>query len=235
MKIVFMASPDIGEILQKAFAMEGVSVPIREKVFSLLSRLKSYHLPTYEHSGRVAFLASALGDMQNNDPRAGMYSALHDIGKLEIPVLLLDKTTGFNEEDMGVMRKHVATGYKILSEMGLNFSAWIALTHHRYQPNFYPTMFEMENFPFPIQNASPSTRLLADNWANIVSTADAYDAAQHRKNTRFGGASLSPTELKAWLIQHNPSSKRVIEAAYKKGIFSLESFYHRCCAGDYKK
>ena len=76
----------------------------------------------------------------------------------------------------------------------------------------------MSNYPFPIRNANPSTKLLADTWGGLVGIADAYDAARNRKNDKFGGLALSPQELKEWLIKQNPSSEQIINKAYETGI-----------------
>ena len=194
----------------------------RDKILPLLDRLANHHKPTYDHSIRVAYLARGLGEIQNRDPKAGIYAILHDIGKINTPIEILSKTEGFDEKDMAIIREHVVDGYTLLSEKGLFFSSWIALTHHRFQPRFYPSDVELANFQFPIIGANPSSRLLADTWASIVSIADAYDAAQHRRNEKFDGKILPPEELKKWLLTHNPSSQRIIEVAYSQGIFSLE-------------
>ena len=99
------------------------------------------------------------------------------------------------------------------------FGAWIALTHHRFQPRFYPTDEEMALYPFPIFNANPSTRLLADNWACLTALADSYDAAKKRKNDKFNGKIPSSEELKDWLKNQYPSMNLVIEEAYRRRIF----------------
>jgi hypothetical protein len=195
-----------------------VSAEIRGKVYSLLSELKQYHVPTYEHSLRVGLLAKPLGNMQHKEPQTGLWGALHDIGKIKIPLEILDKKEGFNENDRNVMKTHVIEGYRILCEAGLPFSAWIALTHHRYQPRFYPSEEEVNQYPFPIKDASPATRHLADSWASTIAVGDSYDAAKTRKNDKFSGQRLNDSELKAWLITQNPSLERVIERAFDEKI-----------------
>ncbi|VVB80370.1 HD domain protein [uncultured archaeon] len=202
------------------FQTTEISTAAREKVFSLLGSLRAYHQPTFDHSIRVGILAHKLGGMQNHDPKTGIYGALHDIGKLNIHLDVLNKTEGFNEEDRQRMKSHVSEGYKILSSLELPFSAWIALTHHRYQPRFYPENYELSKYPFPIPNATPSTKLLADTWASLVSTGDSYDAATNRKNDRFHGVQLVGQELKNWLITQNPASEYIIRKAYDTGILS---------------
>ena len=203
-----------------AFDEEEINNNTREKVFSLMGKLEEYHKPTFEHSLRTGLLSRGLGGMQNREPKAGLYGVLHDIGKLKIPKSLLDKCEGFDEKDRKIMMTHVSEGHRILSEAGLYFSAWIALTHHRYQPNFYPNDEEMVNYPFPIRNANPSTKLLADTWSSLVGIADSHDSARNRKNDKFGGRTLSPQELKEWLIKQNPSSEQIIIKAYENGILS---------------
>ena len=112
-----------------SFEEAGGDCTTKEKVYSLLGRLGEYHESTLEHSLRIGLLSRDLGSMQNREPKAGLYGALHDIGKISIPKSLLDKCEGFDEEDRKVMKGHVVEGYKILVDYGLPFSAWIALTH----------------------------------------------------------------------------------------------------------
>jgi len=209
---------ELKEIVNSAFDESAVDRSTREKVFTLLGRLEEYHQLTYEHSLRVGLLSKDIGRMQNKEHRAGLYGVLHDIGKIKIPRSLLDKTEGFDDNDIEIMKGHVKEGYKILIEAGLPFSSWIALTHHRYQPKFYPGEDEMSNYQFPIPNASPSTRLLADTWSGIVGIGDAYDASKHRKNDMFGGLTLTSEELRAWLTKQYPSSEHIIDEAYERGI-----------------
>jgi hypothetical protein len=209
---------EIVKVINPIFEEEGIDISTREKVFYLLKTLEEHHKPTCEHSVRIGMLARRLGAIQNQKPKAGFYGVLHDIGKLKVPRSLLDKCEGFDEEDMKIMRTHVTEGYRILSNAGLPFSAWLALTHHRYQPKFYPSEDEMFHYSFPIPNVSPSTRLLADTWASLVGIADAYDAAKMRRNDRFEGVILSPENLEKWLIEEHPSSERIIREAYKNKV-----------------
>jgi len=167
---------------------------------------------------RVGLTASEINAVVFLNPETGLWAALHDIGKIQIPLAVLGKTEGFNGADMEVMRSHVKNGYNILVEESLSFSAWIALTHHRYQTHPYPKDSQMMAFPFPIPNASPETMLTANEIARMVSLADTYDAG-HRPNNRFGGKTPSGSEIKARMLSDNPSRRELIEEIYNRSIF----------------
>lgn len=191
----------------------------KEKSFELLERLRDHSELHFLHSVRVAKLVEGLGKMMHAQTyQTGIYAIYHDVGKIHIPIEILNKTEGFNDDDRKIMNTHVVRGYEMLREIGMGMSAWIALTHHRFQPKFYPADEEMLNFPFPIPKFTPKTRLLADNWSSLTSIADAYDAANNRRNDRFGGEQLTGVKLQNWLKENNPSVSGIIDAAYENGI-----------------
>lgn len=196
----------------------GNRIEKREQACELLARLKQYHLPTYEHSLRVGLTSAQINRVMHLSPEAGLWAALHDIGKLGIQLELLDKTGGFNEADMREMRQHVIYGYQILRDKGLRFSSWIALTHHRFQQNHYPTDGEIAEIGFPLPGALPETRLTADEVARMTSLADTYDAS-HRPNNRFRGKLLTGREIRENMARDNPSRLDLIQELYWQGIF----------------
>ena len=206
------------QFFEELFGRESKHPEKIETAKDLLFMLKNHHPPTYEHSLRVGLTTSEINKIIFLNPETGLWGALHDIGKIKIPVSLLDKTTDFDDEDMRQMRLHTSMGYGLLKNENLLFSAWIALTHHRYQGNSsYPSDGSLSLYPFPIKNASAETRLTGDETARIVSLADTYDAS-HRANGRFGKP-LTRIEIKEMMLKNNQSRQDLIEELYRRGTF----------------
>ena len=186
-----------------------------EKMRSLLEQLRNYHLPTYEHSIRVSLTSSKIARHMHLNTRPTLYGGvLHDVGKLEIPFEILNKTQGFSEEDMGIMKSHVQKGYEMLMKEGYVFSAWLALTHHYYQKNSYPLVL-----PEKPEMFSHGTSLLVDVYARIVSIADHNDALK-RRNDKFGPAELKKAQAREIMLMTNPDQRYLIEYLYNEGVLT---------------
>ncbi len=90
---------------------------------------------TYRHSEGVAEIAGGIAEVMGFTPenvrllrRAAL---LHDIGKLGISNLILDKPGKLNEEELGVMRKHPFWTRQILERVsGFRELAATAAAHH---------------------------------------------------------------------------------------------------------
>src|SRR3989344_5557175 len=71
----------------------------REIAWSLAQKLKEHHIPTYVDSLKVALKTKEILVFTNFLPRTGLYGGLlHDIGKLETPIEILNKTYGVGEK-----------------------------------------------------------------------------------------------------------------------------------------
>ena len=90
---------------------------------------------TYRHSEGVAEIAGGIAEVMGFEPenmrllrRAAL---LHDIGKLGISNLILDKPGKLNDEELGVMRKHPFWTRQILERVsGFRELAATAAAHH---------------------------------------------------------------------------------------------------------
>lgn len=101
-----------------------------------LSRLKRVDEYTFYHSVNTALLAMSLGRKLGFDRSAlhlaGVGTLLHDIGKMKIPLEVLNKPGRFEAHEMEIMKQHVLRGVEVLnSTTGLGDS-YIrpALEHH---------------------------------------------------------------------------------------------------------
>lgn len=133
-----------------------------------LSALKSFDEYTFYHSVNVAILSLALGSTLTRDYRflssLGVGALLHDIGKLSVPIEVLNKVTPLTSEEWAEIREHPVRGAEITAlTSGLDRASMVCvLEHHmRYDLTGYPS-----RTPERMQHVS----------SRVVAVADAYDA-----------------------------------------------------------
>lgn len=89
-----------------------------EKLFLELSTIKNFDEYTFVHSANVAVLCIILGLRLGFDRKElselGFAALFHDIGKVKLPIDLINKPGEFDELDWEQMRKHPSMGVKTL-------------------------------------------------------------------------------------------------------------------------
>lgn len=87
-----------------------------------LDALKSHDEWTYKHSIRVNHYSMKIGASLGLDEKImdslNEASLLHDIGKLAIPVSILDKPGKLTEQEYAVIKQHARIGYLLLKLPG---------------------------------------------------------------------------------------------------------------------
>jgi|SRR3989344_1465229 len=209
------------EMFEGLCRQEGIEGKEVGLIKEILDPMESYHRSTYEHSLRVGTMAAKIAKVVDSDPRLAIYGVWHDMGKLEIPIDLLD-SMNFSREDMTIMKRHTTEGYKILFEKGYTFAAGIALFHHLFQKESYPVLnggIAKENgTTIALPYSEQEIKQILD-YSEIVSIADKDDALK-RENNRHGQKRLSLEERKSCLIREHSKRKSLIECLYEKGVLN---------------
>lgn len=103
-----------------------------------LSAIRSHHSRTYTHCLTVTAVASAfgilLGFTRKDTERLAVAGLLHDIGKSQISVDILEKPVPLDEHESAIMQRHVMFGYDmLLGTPGLPEDTLdLVLHHHEY-------------------------------------------------------------------------------------------------------
>ena len=118
-----------GEVLVSSLDENGVS--------SWLEAVSLHHSYTYRHSMMVAGMAAGVGihfGMQNSDVQLlAVSSILHDVGKIRIPLNILDKPGKLTEEERAIIEKHPGDGRDILLNDGQFDERVIDMVYHHHE------------------------------------------------------------------------------------------------------
>ncbi|HHX18069.1 MAG TPA: HD-GYP domain-containing protein [Clostridium sp.] len=133
-----------------------------------MNQIKSSDEYLYTHSMNVAMLSMLIGKWLNyEDKKLNMLveaALLHDIGKIKVPLEILNKPGKLTDAEYEEMKKHSEYGYRMLEEKG-NISMDICLAvlmhHEREDGSGYPI-------------GAKSNRI--HDFAKIIAVADIYDA-----------------------------------------------------------
>jgi len=136
--------------------------------FIHIADLKSFDEYTYHHSLSVAVLSIAIGQELKLDKaqlkKLGQCAIMHDIGKMTIPLEILNKPGRLTDEEFVIMKNHAENGGLYLEKGKIGDSVlWSAVTHHHEKSDGsgYPKKLGGNAVPF---------------YSQIISVADVYDA-----------------------------------------------------------
>lgn len=137
-------------------------------VVNHLYMIRQHQEQTFHHSVNVSIIAGVLGrwlGYTNEDLKDVILAGLlHDIGKTQIPLEILNKPDKLLAVEMEVMKQHTVFGYYLVKEEKSLSPAIInaILQHHeRIDGSGYPMKMKMDKI---------------DSYARIVAVADIYDA-----------------------------------------------------------
>ncbi len=160
------------------------SVLRQEHGMFALSQIKDYDNYTFNHSVNVGIIALSVGHACMIDPKQlhllAFGGMVHDIGKLKIPVEILNKPGSLDEEEHNLIRKHPVNGMELISQVTGIQQEIIDMVHYHHlhynSAGGYPNRPERDLSPL----------------INMVTIADLYDAmTTHRAYQR----SMPPCEV----------------------------------------
>ena len=164
------------------------------------------------HHQRVTQLASAIAEeMGLNEERIEgirVAAAVHDIGRIDIPIEILHKPGQLNEIEMAIVRTHAQAGYDLLRTVEFPWPvAPVLLQHHeRMNGSGYPKGLMGEN-------------ILLE--ARILAVADVVEAMSHPRPYR---PAFSIHKALEEIIQHRGTvyDAQVVDACFE--LFANKGF-----------
>lgn len=146
----------------------------KEVIYTLGEIVESRSKETANHVIRVAeysyLLALEYGMDSEEAELLKMASPMHDIGKIGIPDLILNKPGKLTVDEFEIIKTHTSIGYDILRQSKrkiMRTAAILALGHHeRWDGTGYPNGIKGQDI---------------DIYSRITSLADVFDALSHKR------------------------------------------------------
>lgn len=177
--------------------VEEISSSVRRNPGALigLARLKNKDDYTYMHSVAVCALMVSLARQLKLDDQqtreAGMAGLLHDIGKMMVPLSILNKPGKLTDDEFVSVKNHPMEGYKLLKEgSGVSdITLDVCLHHHeKMAGNGYPDKLKGEQLSI---------------FARMGAVCDVYDAITSNRPYKSGwDPSESIRKMAEWSGPH---------------------------------
>jgi len=186
-----------------AASLEEVTVSNVDDVMAVLHSLTPGHPELVLHGRRVATqavqLAAAWGLPRRDIRDVELAALLHDIGKLAMPDVLMQRSGPLTDAEIALVRTHPRIGSEIVRRIGLTRSADIVRSaHERFDGRGYPDGLAGHAIPI---------------GARIVAIVDVYDALTSARVyldpvsastaaseiSLAGGSQFDPDLVRAWM------------------------------------
>ncbi|MCL2373682.1 MAG: HD domain-containing protein [Treponema sp.] len=138
---------------------------------------------TQKHSTQIANKAWFMGEYYNYDYEAKtelyLAAALHDIGKLDVPIAILEKPGKLTNEEFFIMKKHVSRTWEILKDIDgfQTLCGWASNHHEKLNGGGYPFGKKADDLDF-------NSRLIACiDVYQAVSEERPYHPARNHEET----------------------------------------------------
>jgi putative nucleotidyltransferase with HDIG domain len=162
-------------------------------IFELFEAVKATDEYTYQHNIGVAIISTLIGRWlhlsESDITTLSLAATLHDVGKVRVPIEILNKPGKLSDDEFTLIKKHTIFGYEMLKDtIGVNQRIpLVALQHHeRNDGNGYPFGLRLEKVDF---------------FSKIVAVADIFHAMSSKRP------------------YHNPIPFHEIVGQMRKGIF----------------
>ncbi|GAA3401394.1 HD-GYP domain-containing protein [Paenibacillus hodogayensis] len=162
-------------------------------VFQLFESVKATDEYTYQHNIAVGIISTLIGRWmsltESDISILSLAATLHDVGKVKIPVEILNKPGKLSNDEYALVKKHTVYGYELLKEtIGLNPRIPLAaLQHHERNDG--------KGYPFGLKEDKIHL------FSKIVAVADIFHAMSSKRP------------------YHHPLSFHEIVIQMRKGIF----------------
>nr|MBA3521114.1 HD domain-containing protein [Gemmatimonadales bacterium] len=180
-----------------------------------LTTLRDYDEYTFTHSVNVCIFSVALGKklglsrLQLYD--LAMTALLHDVGKARVPVEILNKMTGLDEQEWKIMQGHPWMGALTLFSLRaydeIPYRAILVAHEHHMK-------VDLSGYPRPVR---PRTLGI---FSRIVAVADGFDAATTRRS--YQTVPIEPDEV---LKEMWSNPKRGFDPVLVKALINLIGVY----------
>jgi HD-GYP domain-containing protein (c-di-GMP phosphodiesterase class II) len=180
-----------------------------------MTTLRDYDEYTFTHSVNVCIFSVALGKKLGLGKRElydlGLGALLHDVGKVRMPVEVINKTGPLDEAEWAAMREHTTEGLLALFEMRgfseLPLRAMLCAYEHHMKT-------DLSGYPRCIRPRDPTL------FPRIVAVADSFDAATTKRS--YQAVPLLPDRV---LQEMRDNPNRGLDPLLVKAFISMTGIY----------
>jgi len=168
-KFDFVSKIVNGTFKDELYSFFETKIITREEVISY-SKMLAYSIDfrseaTVKHTITVEAISYQIAKICGLDEekltRIRIASVLHDIGKIGIPVEVLEKPGKISHEEFEIIKSHSMIGYNILSELNIDDIRNVATLHHE--------KLDGSGYPFGLKGEQLSTEIRIIAIADIIS------------------------------------------------------------------
>lgn len=182
-----------------------------EEMMRLATEIEQKDGYTSDHCQRIQTLAMATGEVLrlpgSSLCRLNFGAFLHDVGKIRVPLPILNKPGTLTEEEWEVVKRHPSFGRELLEPTSLRAAGRVVEQHHE--------RLDGSGYPYGLRG----DEILVE--AYIVAVADTYDAMTtdrpYRKALRAEDAFA---ELERYAGVHYPTD---VVRAFRKAVKRVEA------------
>src|SRR5258708_26669304 len=155
-------------------------------ILPCLSRLRDHHRESYQHSLRVGLLSLDVGidfNLEEAELKVlGRAGVLHDIGKVRIPVRILEKDGPLDLEEKAIMKDHPKLGFIELDGFPDRIVKSIVVSHHEFKADPYPRSGADQRTNRPATEDRRNAARATTTMKQIVAVSDIFDALASRRS-----------------------------------------------------
>ncbi|MEX0664993.1 MAG: HD-GYP domain-containing protein [Acidimicrobiia bacterium] len=205
---VALRASNVRRLQTRVQSPEHADLPDAERavdIVALAAALNSHDRRTRGHSERVQALTRLVAEELHLDAderdRLGWAAFLHDIGKLEVPRAILNKSGPLDDDEWAVLKRHPAEGARLIAPLG----AWLGDAAHAIDEHH--EHFDGTGYPRGLagDEISRAGRIVAVTDAfETITAARSYKrpaspAEGRAELTRCAGTHFDPHVVRAFL------------------------------------
>jgi HD-GYP domain-containing protein (c-di-GMP phosphodiesterase class II) len=212
----FMEDVQLGRAINVAVAKKVVaecvdSVLNTPDALLWMTQLKNKDIYTAQHSMNVCILSIALGrhlglpsEKLNNIGLCGM---MHDMGKMKVPLDILNKPSKLEPDELIIMQNHTVYGQKLLMSSKDMYAGAVdvASSHHE--------RLDGSGYPYQLNDRQITP------YSRIVAIADVYDAISSDRVYQKGRNHLEAIKIMVNLCERQLDSKLTYKFIECIGIY----------------
>ncbi|MDX9911557.1 MAG: HD domain-containing protein [Phycisphaerales bacterium] len=198
----------------------------------LVHAIEGKDLSTAAHTWRVVLYTRAMAEeagLAHDRIHALTHAAaLHDIGKLDTPLEILQKPGRLTDEEFEVIKQHTVTGWARLIKLGIDDEAIVDLVRHHHE--------RVDGTGYPLGLAGDVIPVPARYFA-VIDSFDAMTSVRpYRTDVGPEAAARAIRELREGAGSHYcADAVEMFARLYETGRldFILEHFNDRCAVPEY--